>query len=236
MSLLSYELEPADPLPGPRLRALVDLAFPCNLSCPGCARGRQRGRPARAALLGVAERLASLVEETGAAATSAVMFGGEPMLDLDAVVGASSRVRDACARAGCGYESAVITNALLLDGYAARRLARAGIGTVQVTLPSPPREAEDARASLDVQRVARVVRNVREARDEVELVLRCEVSANDDLREALMVVRVLEREGGLAPPHAATVLIGPPATYAAQARALFSSRPPRGTTCVTQCP
>ena len=236
MSLLSYELEPSDAQPGPRLRALVDLGFPCNLSCPGCARGRQRGRPARAALLGVADRLASLVDETGASATSAVLFGGEPMLDLDAVVGASSRVRDACARAGCGYEGAVITNALLLDGYAARRLARSGIGTVQVTLPSSLREPDGAHASIDVQRVARVVRTVREARDEVELVLRCQVTANDDLREALTVVRVLEREGVLAPPRAATVLIGPPASYAAQARALFSSRPPRGTACVTQCP
>ena len=130
----------------------------------------------------------------------------------------------------------MITNALLLDGYAARRLARSGIGTVQVTLPSSLREPDGAHASIDVQRVARVVRNVREARDEVELVLRCEVTANDDLREALTVVRVLEREGVLAPPRAATVLIGPPASYAAQARALFSSRPPRGTTCVTQCP
>ena len=77
------------------------------------------------------------------------------MLDLDAVVGASSRGRDACARAGCGYESAVITNAVLLDGYAARRLARAGIGTVQETLPSPPREAEGVRAAIDVQRATR---------------------------------------------------------------------------------
>jgi MoaA/NifB/PqqE/SkfB family radical SAM enzyme len=236
MSLLSYDLEPSDTLPGPRLRAVVDIAFPCNLSCPGCARGRQRGRPARGALLAVADRLASLVDETGAAATSAVLFGGEPMLDLDAVVGASSRVRDACARAGCGYEGAVITNALLLDGYAARRLARSGIGTVQVTLRSAPRGPDGMHVSIDVQRVARMVRNLREARNEVDVLLRAEVSGDDDLREALTVVRVLEREGVLAPPRAATVLIGPPATYAVQARAIFASRPPRDTTCVTRCP
>ncbi len=226
MALLSYELEPSGTMPGPRLRALVDMGFPCNLTCPGCARGRQRGRPARGPLLAVADRLAELVVETGASAVSVVVFGGEPMLDLDAVVGTASRVRDACERAGCGHEAALITNALLLDGYAARRLSRAGVGTIQVTLPAPGREGQ---VGFELQRVARVVRNARDARDDVDLVIRCEVDGTDDLREALTVVRVLEREGVLAPPRAATVLLAPRASYAAQARALFSTPSPRRT-------
>ncbi len=237
MPLLSYEIQASEASPGTRLHALVDLGFPCNLTCPGCARGRQRGRPARATLFAIAEQLAVLVEEVVAAAVSVVLFGGEPMLDLDAVVATSARVWDSCARVGCGYEGAVITNALLLDGYAARRLARAGIGMVQVTLPSRPRGADGAHAAIDVQRVARVVRNVREAREEVGLLIRCEVDGTEELREALTVVRVLEREGVFAPPRPATMLLGPRSTYAAQARAIFASPPARATTGVTtRCP
>ena len=192
MALLSYELEASESGAGARLCALVDVGFPCNLTCRGCARGRQRGRPARAPLLAVAERLAILVEEESPRTVSAVLFGGEPMLDLDAIVASSTRVRDACARAGVGYACAVITNALLLDGYAARRLSRAGVGTVQVTLPLAPHDDEGEPAAVDVQRVARVVRNVREVREEVDVVVRCEVEGADELREALAIVRVLE--------------------------------------------
>lgn len=233
MALFAYDLEQTEGLPGPRLKALFDLGFPCNLTCGGCARVRQRGRPNRAAALAVAERLAELVAETASAATSVVLFGGEPLLDVDAVVTASARVRDACARTGSGYEATVITNATLLDGFGARRLSRAGVTTLQVTVPVGRRGAGDA---LDQQRFARVVRSVREAREELDVLVRFEVDGTEDLREALSTVRVLEREGLLSPPHPAAVLLGPRASYAAQARALFLARPARTASAVTRCP
>lgn len=233
MAVLAYDLDPTEGLAGPRLKALFDLGFPCNLTCGECARGRQRGRPNRAAALAVAERLAGLVAETATAATSVVMFGGEPLLDTDAVVTASIRVRDACARAGCGYDATVITNATLLDGFGARRLSRAGVSTLQIPIPVGRRGAGGA---LDHQRFARILRSVREAREELDVLVRFEVDGTDDLREALSTVRVLEREGLLSPPHPAAVLLGPRASYAAQARALFLARPARTPQAVIRCP
>jgi sulfatase maturation enzyme AslB (radical SAM superfamily) len=161
------------------------------------------------------------------------MFGGEPLLDTEAVVTASARVRDACARAGCGYDAAVITNATLLDGFGARRLSRAGVRTLQVTIPVGRRGAGGA---LDHQRFARILRSVREAREELDVLVRFEVDGTDDLREALSTVRVLEQEGLLSPPHPAAVLLGPRATYAAQARALFLARPARTSPAIIRCP
>jgi hypothetical protein len=70
----------------------------------------------------------------------------------------------------------------------------------------------------------------------VDVVVRCEVEGTDALREALTIVRVLEREGVLAPPRPAMVMLGPKASYPAQARALFTAPPPRGSSCVTRCP
>ncbi len=233
MAVLAYDLDPTEGLAGPRLKALLDLGFPCNLTCGGCARGRQRGRPNRAAPLAVADRLAGLVAETAAGAASLVLFGGEPLLDTDVVVACSARVRDACARDGCGYDATVITNATLLDGFGARRLSRAGVTTLQVTLPVGARAA--SRSSLDQQRFARILRSIREARAELDVLVRFEVDGAEDLREALSTVRVLEREGMLASPHPAAVLLGPRASYAAQARALFLARPARAA-AVTRCP
>lgn len=233
MALLAYDLDPTGGLAGPRLTALLDLGFPCNLACGGCVRGRQRGRPNRAPALAVAERLAALVAETGASTTSVVLFGGEPLLDADAVVTAAARVRDACARAGCGYDATVITNATLLDGFCARRLSRAGVTTLQVSIPLGGRGAPGA---LDRARFGRILRSVREAREELDVLVRFEVDGTDDLREALSTVRVLEREGLLSPPHPTAVLLGPRASYAAQARALFLARPARTASAVTRCP
>lgn len=233
MAILAYDLDPTEGFAGPRLKALLDLGFPCNLTCGECARGRQRGRPNRAAALAVAERLARLVAETASASASVVMFGGEPLLDTDAVVTASARVRDACARAGCGYDATVITNATLLDGFGARRLSRAGVTTLQVTIPVGRRGAGGA---LGQQRFARILRSAREAREELDVLFRFEVDGTDDLREALSTVRVLEREGLLSPPHPAAVLLGPRASYAAQARALFLARPARTLPAVIRCP
>ena len=68
------------------------------------------------------------------------------------------------------------------------------------------------------------------------MLVRFEVDGTDDLREALSTVRVLEREGLLSPPHPAAVLLGPRASYAAQARALFLARPARTPQAVTRCP
>ena len=225
MALLAYELEPQEGTAEPRLLARIDLGFPCNLTCDGCVRWQHAGPPSRAAVSAVGERTASLVEETSAGAVSLVLFGGEPLLDLDAVLSASTRVRDACVRRGCGYDAAVITNATLLDRYAGRRLARAGVRVLQVTVPAEARPpgAEGSDVDIDVHRFARIVRNVRDAHDEVDLVIRCEVNGTDDLRDALSRVQVLEREGVLAPPRPAAVLLAPRSSYAAQATALFSS-------------
>ena len=52
-----------------------------------------------------------------------------------------------------------------------------------MTIPIRGRVAPEG--SLDRQRFARMVRSMREARDELEVLVRFEVNGTDDLREAL---------------------------------------------------
>lgn len=226
MALLAHALH--TPAVGPaRLAALLDVAFPCNLACEGCARGERGGRPNREAVAALAGRLPDVVEGSGARAVSLLVYGGEPLLDVGAIASAAESVRDACARRGLGYDAALITNATLLERGVGRILAGAGFRTVQVTIPARRRAGATARAvERDAIRLARVVRNTREAGADLDVVVRCEVANGADLREALGVVRLLEEEGVLDLPRPATVFLGPRISYAAQARALFESTHP----------
>jgi sulfatase maturation enzyme AslB (radical SAM superfamily) len=234
MALLAQVVHTPDAGP-PHLTALLDVAFPCNLACEGCERGARPGRPNRAAVAKLAERLVGLLEDSEAGYVSLAVYGGEPLLDVDAIVCAGARVRDGCARLGLAYDAALITNATLLEGASARRLARAGFDTVQVTIPARPRHGARA-LERDAARLARVTRNAREAQEELDLVVRCEIASSDDLREALDVVRLIEEEGILDPPRPATVVIGPRTSYAAQARALFDAKRARQAGRLTRCP
>jgi MoaA/NifB/PqqE/SkfB family radical SAM enzyme len=238
MALLAHALHPSS-RGRPRLRALFDVAFPCNLACEGCPRGRRSGRPGRAAVgavAAVADELADAAEECGASAVSLVVYGGEPLLDVDAIAAAGARVRDACARRGAGYDAALITNATLLDGGVARRLARSGFGTLQVNVPAPRPDGAGRVSPRGGSPLERALENTREARDELALVVRCEVASAGGLRDALGLVRLLEDEGILDPPRPATVVLGPRISYAAQARALLESAQKLEEATLTRCP
>lgn len=219
MALLSCELEPSG-AGGARLIGLVDVAFPCTLSCAGCARGRRHGVPNGAAVAAVAAQLADRAERDDVEHVAVVFFGGEPLLDVEAVAEASGCIRDACARAGRGYDAAIITTGTLLDALTAGRLARAGFTAAQLTLPA--NRGADGCCAVDVRRIARVVRNARAARGDLELLIRMEVSGAGELRAALALVRIFEQEGLLAMPRPASVLLGPATPYAVQARALLA--------------
>jgi hypothetical protein len=218
VALLSWDVTPSGPSGGARLRALVDVCFPCNLACEGCTRGRQRGLPNRAAACAVAERLAALCALERVDAVSAVFYGGEPLLDVDALCAAVSSVRDACGEAGRGFEASVVSNGLLLDVVSAERLGRAGVSAIQIGFP-----AVAATDAPGLQQMALAVRNARAARDTLEVLLRVEMDGPGGLGSALEVVSRLDREGLLAPPRPAAVLLGARASYADQARALLAA-------------
>jgi MoaA/NifB/PqqE/SkfB family radical SAM enzyme len=195
----------------------VDLAFPCNLACVGCARGRQRGSPNGGAGRVVAERLAAAAAAEPVVAVSAVFYGGEPLLDPDALCAGVGAVRDACAAAGRGFEATVTTNGLLLDDAAARRLARAGVDTVQVGLRSKESGGAEPR------QVAAAIRNARAAREALDVLVRVEMDGPGELKAALELDALLDQAGVLAPPRPAAVLLGARASYASQAKALLAA-------------
>jgi uncharacterized protein len=205
----------------PALRALVDVDFPCNLACPSCTR-RHAIPPDRDALASLAAQLVEAVEGSEPGRVSVVFFGGEPLLDVEGIACASTQVRAACARRAIPYEGCAITNGTLLDDRAAVTLAAAGITRVQVTLAGPAPVHDWRRPLGGGGSFHRIVRNLRAARLRLSVVVRCDVSDGCGLGSVADLVRMLEEQGFFEEPNPATVLLGRPASYASQARALLS--------------
>jgi sulfatase maturation enzyme AslB (radical SAM superfamily) len=220
MGLVACDVVGGRPGEGPVLRALVDVGFPCNLGCASCARRRARS-PAGGAAAALAAQLVREVEDRETRRVLAVWYGGEPLLDLDGLVRASQLVRAACARRGAAYEGCAISNGTLLDERAAGALAASGIGRVQVTLAGPQPVHDARRPLLGMGSYRLVVRNLRAARLRVGLVIRFDLAEAGSMGAVADLVRLLEEEGLFDEPHPATVILGRPGTYAAQARALL---------------
>jgi sulfatase maturation enzyme AslB (radical SAM superfamily) len=220
MGLVAYDLEAGRSGEGPALRALVDLGFPCNLGCRDCPR-RRAVTPARGAAAALAAQLVRAVEDGEVGRVAAVWYGGEPLLDLEGLVRASSQVRTACARRGALYEACAITNGTLLDERASVALAAAGIGRVQVTLAGMQAAHDARRPLLGMGSFRIVVRNLHAARLRLGLVVRLDLVDGCGLSAVADLVRLLEEQGLFEDPRPATVILGRAGSYASQARALL---------------
>lgn len=132
MSSLAEHVERKALRLGVPLRVHLDLTWRCNLRCVHCYIGR---RETPELSLGELRRL---LEELAACGTlSLCLSGGEPLLRDDFY----EIVQHARALA---FDVSVKTNAVLLDEAGARRLARAHVSEVHVSVYSHRAEAHDA--------------------------------------------------------------------------------------------
>jgi uncharacterized protein len=122
------------------------LTLHCNLRCVYCyqatlsERSRMSAETARAAAawsigIGDANRIGEFI---------AVFFGGEPLLEMEALVEISGRLKAAATARGWSYRALVVTNATLLTPDLAGALCEAGVSGAQITIDGP-RDAHDRR-------------------------------------------------------------------------------------------
>jgi len=201
---------------GRSVRCLVDLAMPCNMRCAGCD-GR---RDAIALTDPVAKALSAsvLARAEGATSLAVAVYGGEPLLDAARVVTLSTRLRRGCAEQGIAFAAHLITNGTLLADVRPRRLADAGVRTVQVTLDGARRTHDARRRMLDGSGSwRRVVEGLKHVREAASIVVRSPadgLAPVEELLEALDQERLLEGD-------ALAVYVARPAPYADQARDLL---------------
>ena len=118
------------------LRITVIVTEQCNLSCRYCY---ERDRQGSAKMdRATSERLLRWIERrlgtTGARKLHIDFYGGEPLLNLSAVESISARLSAFSKMRGIDFETAIITNGVLLSEDLAHRLSPLGLRELKVTL------------------------------------------------------------------------------------------------------
>jgi len=211
--------EPLD-LVARRSVCLVDLHLPCNMQCDGCD-----GSSPHAALLtpqlveALSTGIMARVDEERADALDLALYGGEPLLDLEAVLTLSADVRRRCAARGVAYTGHLITNGSLLAEVEPGRLAACGLTRVQVTLDGVGAVHDARRRMLDgTSSFERVVEGLRRARGSVAILVRA--TADSLTHEVEDLLSALDTDGLLAGDPGVALYVAGPAPYAQQARDL----------------
>jgi sulfatase maturation enzyme AslB (radical SAM superfamily) len=199
---------------------LVDLHLPCNMRCEGCDGSSPHAAPLTPAMIeALSVGILARVDEERADALDLALYGGEPLLDLDAVLKLSSDVQRRCAARGVAYAGHLITNGSLLADVEPMRLARSGLTRVQVTLDGVGAAHDRRRHMLDgTSSFERVVEGLRKARGSVALLVRATAEALTEEIEDLLCA--LDTDGLLAGDPDVALYVARPAPYAQQARDL----------------
>jgi hypothetical protein len=150
----------------PRLTTLnVELTSRCNVACSYCSVNRGLGRPNQDLDFGVFRRL---LDETPGLQCLLPFQWGEPLLyePLDAALALASRR---------GVRTYLTTNGTLLDGDRFRRLARAGLTRLTVSLDGDAGAHRERRGYAQAPILARLA-EARAVRDREDLATRLDVS------------------------------------------------------------
>jgi hypothetical protein len=150
----------------PELTTLnVELTSRCNVACSYCDVNRGLGRPARDLEPGVLERL---LDQTPGLQALLPFQWGEPLLyeALDEAVAMAARR---------GVRTYLTTNGTLLDGDRLRRLARAGLTRLTVSLDGEPATHRARRGYAQAPILARLA-EARAVRDRERLAVGLDVS------------------------------------------------------------
>lgn len=120
----------------------------CNLNCPYCFegvvqtinKGKTMTRETENAVVRYIDKLA-----TGKKEVHINWFGGEPLLNIEAIMRMSSQLIPAFDKAGIKYNVIIITNGTLLSQVVVNRLYECKVSMAQVTVDVPKATKRDKR-------------------------------------------------------------------------------------------
>lgn len=127
--------------------ATVLTSMSCNLRCTYCYEKEHLSRgqfmsPNMASK--VSQWLISRIAEFNIKRMNVVFFGGEPLLNCNAIESVGATLAESCRAFGIEWKAGVVTNGTLLTEEVARILARSGVSWAKVTLDG----SEDAHDRL----------------------------------------------------------------------------------------
>jgi len=121
-----------------RLKTIVIApTMRCNMSCHYCFESKTTQCLSACLQDSLVERVS--VDLAGYEGLHVQWFGGEPLLEIEAIRRLTAKLRGACETAGKSYSAEVVTNGVLLDAKIASDLADLGVGEAQITLEGAQR-------------------------------------------------------------------------------------------------
>jgi len=121
-----------------RLKTIVIApTMRCNMSCHYCFESKTEQCLSASLQDSLVERVSA--DLAGYDGLHVQWFGGEPLLEIEAIRRLTAKLRGACETAGKTYSAEVVTNGVLLDARIASDLADLGVGEAQITLEGAQR-------------------------------------------------------------------------------------------------
>ena len=127
-------------------KAAVLTTYSCNFGCPYCVQDgiTSRGRLDEETAEAITNWIIARMRKQESKKLFLNFFGGEPLLNLQGVLGVAGALSAHCRAAGLDFEGCITTNASRLDRETALRLSEVGIQWAKVTLDGD-KDAHDAK-------------------------------------------------------------------------------------------
>ncbi len=176
------------------LGLVIAPTMACNMACTYCFESNKHGRMKPEVIEALIDFVAKQAKPLETLSVS--WYGGEPLLAMDIIEDLTESFRDLAGEYKFGYGAAIITNGSLLNEDKLERLIAAGVTHAQVTVDGPSRvhdmkrPLKNGKSSFDT-----ILRNVRNAVDRMEVVLRVSVDKDMTAENVRLLLRELDAAG-----------------------------------------
>lgn len=122
---------------GDSLVVHVTTTMACNMRCTYCMEQKRLDQSLfmeKEVAEGTSAWIKRRIKSSGARRLSLIFFGGEPLLNSRAIESVSGELSEFCREDGISFKAGAITNGTLLTAEMQRRIVRAGLSWVKVTL------------------------------------------------------------------------------------------------------
>lgn len=169
----------------------------CNFGCNYCFQGLDKPveRMSQHAMDGICDFVASRLHKL--TNLSVTWYGGEPLMNKNAIYDISDRLLAMCNEKGVTYGGMIVTNGYFLNGKTAKMLSDRHVTTAQVTIDGPE-EQHDVRRPLLTGRgsYSVILENLKEALAESEINISIRVNvAIPNAKEIYQLIDDLHAEG-----------------------------------------
>jgi len=158
------------------LSLTIATTMDCNMACPYCYEKRVEKYMTEDIQEAVYNFVESYIKKNNCKHLGITWYGGEPLMNKDAIYNLSEKFIKLCEKLGINYGSSIVTNGVLLDKETGERLKEYKVGFAQITIDGMPefhnkrRILRDGRDSFDI-----IVNNIEDCKDLLHISIRINV-------------------------------------------------------------